>query len=413
MTCQSVSGIPLPASKHALIEKPEFVKTGAWPGLVQKLTNMKYLHTLLTLLCFPLLLAAQDVITGTIAHDGRVRNYRLYIPPAHTAGDALPLVFNLHGFGSNAVQQEFYSGMNAVADTAGFFICYPNGVSSAWNVGWAFGSTADDVGFISALIQELSANYNIDLQRVYACGMSNGGFMSYRLACELNNRIAAIASVTGSMVPAYFGACAPGRAAPVMEIHGTADDVVPYEGQPDISVHIDTVVHFWAANNACNLTPVVQSLPDTDPGDGSTITRFDYNDCSGGRQVSLLRVNGGGHTWPGSILNIGATNQDINGSVEIWRFFSRFTLGEISALEERTTAEPLLRLYPNPTAGMLRLAPQSAPVYIKVYNAVGQLVHRAQLSRETELDVSGWQTGMYFVEAASAEKRAAFKVVKE
>ncbi|MCO6475529.1 MAG: T9SS type A sorting domain-containing protein [Phaeodactylibacter sp.] len=373
---------------------------------------MKYFYSIIALSAFPCFLPAQEVITGAIIHDGLERNYRLYLPPADMTGEALPLVFNLHGFGSNATQQEFYSGMNAVADTAGFYVCYPNGRSNAWNVGWSFGSTADDVGFINALIDELSANYNIDPQRVYSCGMSNGGFMSYRLACELNTRIAAIASVTGSMVPEYFGNCNPGRAVPVMEIHGTADDVVPYEGEADISLPIDSVIGFWAANNGCTPGPAAENLPDTAPLDGSTITRFDYNGCDDGHQVSLLRVNGGGHTWPGSILSIGSTNQDISASVEIWRFFSRFTLGEISALEEAAEAEPVLRLYPNPTAGLIHLEAGAAPLQVTLYNAVGQALLQEQLSGATTLDVSAWRPGIYLVEARSAEGLTVLRMVK-
>lgn len=374
---------------------------------------MKYLHILFALLCLPFLPAAQDVVTGTLTHDGLLRNYRLYLPPANTSGEALPLVFNFHGFGSNAAQQEFYSGMNMVADTAGFFVCYPNGVGNAWNVGWEFGSAADDVGFTAALIDELSENYNIDPERVYACGMSNGGFMSYRLACELNGRVAAIASVTGSMVPGYIGTCNPGRAVPVLEIHGTADNVVPYQGQAGLSINIDTLVHFWASNNACNLNPETQQLPNTAPNDGSTATRIDYNGCAGGQQVSLIRIDGGEHTWPGAIFDLGGTNQDFNASVEIWRFFNRFTLSGTTSADGESWVSPRFRLYPNPTTGLLRLDSQAVPVQATIYNAVGQLAYRAQLSSDGTLDLRGWQPGVYFVEVVAAEGRAVFKVVKK
>ncbi|MCB0564106.1 MAG: T9SS type A sorting domain-containing protein [Phaeodactylibacter sp.] len=374
---------------------------------------MKYIHTFFALFFLPFLLAGQDVITGTLSYDGLERNYRLYIPSANTTGEALPLVFNFHGFGSNAAQQEFYSGMNMVADTAGFFVCYPNGVSNAWNVGWEFGSTADDVGFTNALIDELSGTYNIDPQRIYACGMSNGGFMSYRLACELNNKVAAIASVTGSMVPSYIGSCAPGRAVPVLEVHGTADDVVPYLGQAGLSINIDTVVYFWASNNACNLSPEIQQLPDTAPNDGSTATRIDYNDCTGGHQVSLIRINGGEHTWPGSIFDLGGTNQDINASVEIWRFFNRFTLsGTPSAAGEAGTT-PRFRVYPNPTSGMLQFEGPVGPVEVTVFNAFGQLVHRSKLPGGGRLDLSGWQRGVYLIETVTTAGHTVFRVVKE
>ena len=374
---------------------------------------MKYIHILFALLYLPFFASGQDVVTGTLNFDGLVRNYRLYIPPANTTGEALPLVFNFHGYSSNANQQEFYSGMNMVADTAGFFVCYPNGVASAWNVGWEFGSTADDVGFTEALIDELSGTYNIDPQRIYACGMSNGGFMSYRLACELNDKVAAIASVTGSMVPSYFGSCDPGRAVPVMEIHGTADAVVPYLGQAGLAINIDTAVYFWASNNACNLSPEIQELPNTAPNDGSTATRIDYNDCAGGHQVSLIRINGGQHTWPGSILDLGGTNQDINASVEIWRFFNRFTLSGTPSAAGEAGTRPRFRVYPNPTSGMLQFEGPVGPVEVTVYNTFGQLVHRSKLPGGGTLDLSGWQRGVYLIETVTTEGHTVFRVVKE
>ncbi|MCB9292811.1 MAG: T9SS type A sorting domain-containing protein [Lewinellaceae bacterium] len=374
---------------------------------------MKYFSTVFAALCLPFLAAAQDVVTGTINHDGLSRSYRLYIPPANASGEGLPLVFNFHGYGSNAFQQELYSGMNEVADTAGFFVCYPNGVASAWNVGWDFGSTADDVGLTAALIDELSENYNIDPRRVYACGMSNGGFMSYRLACELNSRIAAIASVTGSMVPGYLGSCSPGRAVPVLEIHGTADAVVPYEGQANLCVNIDTVVHFWATNNSCDPVPVAQDLPDTAPLDGSTATRVDYNNCEGDRQVSLFRIKGGGHTWPGAAFSIGVTNQDIDASVEIWRFFNRFVLEEATAAGEAADAGPIVRFFPNPTNGLLHIETRGASARLAACNAYGQLVYRTQLAGDKTLDISGWEPGIYFLTAETNEGIMGFRIVKQ
>ncbi|RMF00022.1 MAG: hypothetical protein D6772_06880, partial [Bacteroidetes bacterium] len=152
---------------------------------------------------------SQERIIGRITHDGLEREYRLYVPAAYDGQSPWPLVFNFHGFTSNAAQQEIYSNMNTVADTAHFLVCYPEGIGNAWNVGWSFGSTADDVGFVDALIDSLSLAYELDAGRIYACGMSNGGFMSYRLACERSNRFAAIASVTGSMTRNYD--CEPTR----------------------------------------------------------------------------------------------------------------------------------------------------------------------------------------------------------
>src|SRR5258706_3847373 len=150
------------------------------------------------LFCFPLFLSGQQTINGTIMHDGLQRDYILYVPASYVPGTPAPLVLNFHGYTSNAFEQMFYGDFRPIADTAGFLIVHPNGTvdqlgNQHWNVGWGT-STVDDVGFTNALIDSLSAQYDINQDRVYSTGMSNGGFMSYKLACDLSNRIAAIAS---------------------------------------------------------------------------------------------------------------------------------------------------------------------------------------------------------------------------
>ena len=155
---------------------------------------------------YPFAGTSQQTITATITHDALQREYILYVPASYTGSNAVPLVFNFHGYTSNATEQMWYGDFRPIADTANFIIVHPNGMLDAtgtthFNVGWG-GSTIDDVGFTSALLDSISADYNINADRVYSTGMSNGGFMSYQLACQLSDKIAAIASVTGSMSPA-------------------------------------------------------------------------------------------------------------------------------------------------------------------------------------------------------------------
>ena len=163
-------------------------------------------------------------------HDGVLRDYNFRVPSGYDGSTALPLVINMHGYTSNASQQEFYSNMTPIAEEQNFFVVYPNGIGNAWNVGFPgvpFVNGVDDVGFINALIDTLTNNYLVDLTRVYSTGMSNGGYMSYRLACELNDRITAIASVTGSMNDSMRYHCYNPQSIPVLEIHGTDDPTVP------------------------------------------------------------------------------------------------------------------------------------------------------------------------------------------
>lgn len=341
----------------------------------------------------------------TLEHDGITRSYRLHLPPNFDPQESLPLVFNLHGFTSNAFQQEAYSEMNLVADTARFIVCYPNGVGQAWNVGWSFGSTADDIGFISAMIDEFAENYNINTDRVYSCGMSNGGFMSYHLACNLSERIAAVASVTGSMVPGSIEECAPVISRPIMEIHGTADATVPYGGSANIALPIEAVVDHWVTTNDCLIVSDTTDYPDINTGDNSTASRIDYSDCEGDKMVSFIKVFNGAHTWPGaSITFIGTTNQDFNASSTIWNFFNRFSLDETTSVDS-TIDNIELALYPNPTSDVLNLKIMDNenvigfPLAYQIMGMNGQIhQHDMMRANTSSIDIRKLPTGVYFLE---------------
>ncbi|MFT4537399.1 MAG: polyhydroxybutyrate depolymerase, partial [Saprospiraceae bacterium] len=207
--------------------------------------------TFIVLISFVSSYISAQTTTGTIQHDGLTRDYILHLPTGYDANESYPFVYNLHGFGSNAQQQQFYSAMDITADDNGFIVCYPNGIDNSWNVGWDFGSNADDVDFLLTLVDALAVDYNINYERLYSCGMSNGGFMSYKLACEKSDEFSAVASVTGSIVPSELAVCDPVRRIPVMQIHGTADPTVAYNGS-NIGAPIEDVVDFWVGNNACN-----------------------------------------------------------------------------------------------------------------------------------------------------------------
>ena len=187
-----------------------------------------------------------------------------------------------------------------------------------WNVGWG-ASTVDDVGFTAALIDSLSVNYNIDDNRIYSTGMSNGGFMSYHLACNLSDRIAAIASVTGSMSSFTYSTCNPSHPIPIMEIHGTADLVVVYSSIPN-------VLDYWIDYNNCNIQGSWISMPDINIMDGSTVEHWVWNMGLNGVSVEQYKIINGAHTWPGTIFTSAGTNYDIDASTEIWKFFSKYDI---------------------------------------------------------------------------------------
>lgn len=376
-----------------------------------------------TILCLLTLarLNAQTTVTGAIQNGGLSRDYRLYVPAAYTGSAAVPLVLNLHGYSSNNLEQEFYGNFHAIADTANFLVVQPNGTLDAqgyrfWNT-FGGNSSVDDVAFLAALIDSLSASYNIDPNRIYSTGMSNGGFMSYALACELNNRIAAIASVTGSMIVPNLSACQPTRPVPVMEIHGTADNTVPYTGAVLSGfVPIPTLVAAWVNFNHCNPTPVLTPVPDTNPNDGCTAEHFRYSGGFNGSTVEHYKINGGGHTWPGAFFSIGVTNQDFNASQVIWRFFSQYRLDQLTDVKTPTPAGTTWSVAPNPVqdAVLLQSANDRPAERIRVFDALGSL---RQTLRPTQaalrLETARWPAGVYVLVIEQDGQLETLRVVKE
>ena len=349
-------------------------------------------------------------------HDGIQRSYRVYEPAIYDGSEAVPLIINLHGYTSNAFEQEVYGDFRPIADTANFILIHPDGTLDAsgttfWN---AFGSpseTVDDIGFISALIDTIASDFNIDLNRVYSTGMSNGGFMSYRLACELSHRITAIASVTGAMLNPAFISCNPVHPTPIMEVHGTADPTVPYLGSGGV-LGVEAGIAHWVDFNNCNMTAVQTAIPNVDLTDGCTADHFVYSGGDAGSSVELYRINGGGHTWPGSnpLISIGVTNRDFSASKEIWRFFSQYSLDGLVGIDEQQSENPLV-VYPNPSNGNVALRFENAEKRtIQVHNATGQLVKQTNFngsSFEFELESSG----VYFLTVISEKETFTQKLI--
>jgi len=309
------------------------------------------------LLLFYFLIAAgyctsQQGITTTdsIFHDGIIRTYITYIPPSYNPSSASPLVLNFHGRGSNATQQYYYGDFRGIADTAGFIVVHPEGTvdqgTTHWNVGGpVLGSTVDDLGFTNALLDTLLNQYNIDANRIYSTGMSNGGYMSFHLACQLSDRIAAVASVTGSMTPYTYNSCNPLHPTPIMQIHGTLDPTVPYNGD-SWTKSIDEVTEYWSNFNNCNTNPNINDIPNTNLIDQSTVKQYVYNNGDNGSTVEHYKVIGGGHTWPGFGIAVAATNYDIEASIEIWRFFSQYDLNTLASSKDLNQNQ--IALTPNP-----------------------------------------------------------------
>ena len=264
------------------------------------------------------------------------RAYIVHVPP-DAGAKALPLVINLHGGGGNAENQQRYSGMDRVADRERFVVVYPDGTGRlrrmlVWNAGTCCGnSVADDVGFISAVVDDVAKRVAIDRKRVFATGMSNGAMMSYRLAAEASDLVAAIAPVAGAMVVERFH---PTRPVAILHIHSVDDPRALYNGglgppfpmttHREMHPPVEPQLAKWIAFDGCRTTPTVAKRL---AGDGNTATKLVYGPCSSGAGVILWKLTGSGHVWPGSSKHferlLGKPTNLFDASEEIWSFFSR------------------------------------------------------------------------------------------
>ena len=366
---------------------------------------MRFITVLLLLVGCTFSSFSQQTINASITHYGIQRDYILYIPELYDGNTAVPLVLNFHGYWSNAAQQMFYGDFRDIADTEGFLLVHPEVTTfignQFWNVGFpGLSSTIDDVCFTEALIDELATLYTIDLDRVYATGMSNGGFMSFLLACQLSEKIAAVASVTGSMTQDTFDDCNAQLPTPVLQIHGTEDDVVLYN-ENNLSLPIPDVISYWVDHNNCETTPTTTTLPDVDVSDGSTIEYSVYEDGDNGITTEHMKVIWGGHTWPGSILNSAGTNQDIDASMEIWLFFSRYDINWLLSTDDYENRH--VSIYPNPTQSKINLSLNYAKeVHYKLFSPLGkQLMTGIITSGNEEIDISHLPSNIYFLKVGN------------
>ncbi len=285
---------------------------------------------------------------GSFEYDGLERTFHIHAPPFHDESVKQPLVIALHGRGGTGESMVYITrkGFNRLADNEGFIVAYPDGIELNWNDGRmdekakdrAHRENIDDVGFISALIDSMIKDYNVDPKRVYITGISNGAIMAYRLACELSHKIAAIAPVDGNIPHLLLYECSPRMPVSVLAINNVNDPLVPYEGGNIYSsirrldlgkvLSVAESIGFWVNRNQCSTVPVVTEEPDLDPGDGTRVTRTEYTNSTDGTEVVLYSVDGGGHTWPGGVQYlpawiIGKTSRDFDANEVIWSFFKK------------------------------------------------------------------------------------------
>jgi polyhydroxybutyrate depolymerase len=331
----------------------------ALPNGAANLTDIKRRLGFLTVMIVAVLLqaawavgqpAAEPLAPGdysfSLEHGGQDRSYLVHVPPQAGSRKPLPVVLNFHGAMSNGHQQERYSGMDGAADHFGFIAVYPNGTGRrghlSWNAGlccaYAMFHREDDVGYVRALFDDLSTRTAIDHTRIYATGISNGAMMSYRLAVEASDLIAAIAPVAGALVLREFR---PTRPMAIMHIHSVDDPFARYHGgygafgklgrnmgNPDV----EQMLARWRAFDKCpdrpRTGPVLNgSLGTSDAGNSAT--KYAWGPCSEGTEIVLWKLTGSGHVWPGASSQarfLGRSTGLFDANQEIWRFFIKFPL---------------------------------------------------------------------------------------
>jgi polyhydroxybutyrate depolymerase len=252
----------------------------------------------------------------TITHNGLERKYIIYSPQGYDGNSKLPLLLNFHGFGGQAGDHMSYSNMRSTADSENFILVYPQGTdldgSPHWNAalnGVDNKSDVDDLGFIEALINKLSSENLIDLKRVYAVGYSNGGMMSYALACYKSGLISAIGSVSGYMLQTE---CSPSHSIPLIKLHGTTD----YYDGGGVYNSVESVLNFWVNFNNTDTNPIISNINDN----GTSITSYKYENGDNNVSIEHYKIIGGEHVW---------FNNDFDGKNTgqlIWDFVSKYDI---------------------------------------------------------------------------------------
>ena len=303
---------------------------------------------LLALICLLLTLAscggsnapthAGHDVDETLEFNKRTRSYILHLPPSmpsSTAGAPLPLVLAFHGGGDTAADMEDLTHFDELADKERFLVVYPQAIANYW-ITAPDATRTDDVAFVRALLDDLQHRIVYDSTRVYATGVSVGGFFVARLGCEAADRIAAIGIVAATLAAPEAEQCAPARHVSVITMHGTDDTVIPaaggvtIEGDGGLILSVTDAARAWSRVNNCAAQPEVAYEPDS-ADDGTRVRRETYSGCADGAAVVFYVVEGGGHNWPGgpsytngSVLN--RSTQDIDATTVLWRFFQAHTL---------------------------------------------------------------------------------------
>jgi polyhydroxybutyrate depolymerase len=349
----------------------------------------------------------------TISSGGLTRSYRVYQSPNYNAFVPASLLIALHGLGDNMTNFSNI-GFNYIADTANIICVFPQAVSdpyagAAWNSGAGLSgyypnAGVDDIGFINAMIDESISVYAIDISRIYLCGFSMGGFMTEKMALQSNSKIAAFASMSGT-IGSNISIYNPGRHLPIAHFHGTSDSTVKYTGNI-YGIDADSLVHFWVHNNACNTTPTTYTYSNT-VNDNITVERFEYSNGDTQSDVCFYKMYGGGHT----ILYQPAN--DISEVREVWLFFRKYS-NLNTGFNNKNELNSNMQLFPNPTNDHLTIEINTNPNQrFVIINLLGQIVYTSTINKKATVNTSGFASGVYFLKLITENGDVVKKFVKQ
>tara|TARA_B110000285_G_scaffold155873_1_gene173959 strand:- start:132 stop:1283 length:1152 start_codon:yes stop_codon:yes gene_type:complete len=367
-------------------------------------------------------LFGQQQLNRTLFFDGQNRSYIIYVPASYNGSVDYPLLFSFHGGGGTSSGFIFVNDMRPIADTANFIAVYPQAAvdptdgSNSWL--HKTPTTHNDVNFIEAIIDTLSNDYNIDNDRVYACGYSEGGIFSYELGCRLNDRIAAFSSVSGSMLVDAFrvsyynlGNCSPIHPTAVLLIPGTIDSSPhsSYSGFQPYYMSVNDISTFWADHNNTDINPTVTTVPNSNTSDGSTIEKRIWENGDNCVAIQELKVINGGHDWPGS-----SGNMDINASQEIWKFVSMYDINGLincGSTDITISSDIDFKIFPNPTSEFITInSLEKNNLSYSIFSIVGKMVMNGNINKSNpKINISQLEPQLYILMTGGNS----YKIIKE